>query len=1092
MSLLPGGTHINRYRIKGILTCRTPLHIGCGEATKDVDSLAHTDIDGMPIIPGSALRGVVRRTLAGMTMHPGDVTALLGTTEGSGKVKFEDSTRLPIVGETLLGEDVPPYWNRNRGTYRPTSVCIDPLTGAAKARLLYSMEVVPAGAKFKVVLCGWNLLDSEVAMLLAGLEAFNEPSGGVTLGAHAGRGYGRMSWSPEGVYLVGVRSKDGSFAEKARQDVWRRHLSSGALAKIDGDPVELDELPRLEQRATPPAAGAVAIPFTLTLDSGLAVRGGEKGDGDDHPTAPPFKMLTAASPRHRGEGFHLFVPGEPIEDGCPTVEVAALAMQVILGPDGQPRSQFQIPGSSLRGTARGYLARAWQDAGGKSDAIDDLFGTADKAGRIEFENGVPLQPRQVACHHEDHVESGGPGVPTRVRERGPVDRTTGAAKDGGLHHFLSVEKGTKFSGKILIHQATPADIAMLRVWKEALNAHLLSLGGVGAAGFGLASVEIDGTKIIGLGTQDPRSDLKKEVDGLCAMPAQATVPALPAATTPVVPAAALPPDPWAREPGQHPHAMSPYDFVPFAHTVDSNLRSYTPPILKTIADWEKVGQAADAQAELVSGTISVDLRALQPVHIVGRHHPEGNGMPATYSFHAEAGGAVIPGASLRGMLRAFIEARWNCWVSSYTSNRKWHTDQYGRAPAPTGNPYMRELDERYVGFNTDTEWVDYSRGRRKPPIDQAIPNSFLPPKPSRDGWDNRKVDLATFLFGAVLQERASPQASSDELLDSALRGRVRIEDATLATGQLDSEYWIPDLPGEAFLGGPKPKKSSMFYFRPGRVVRRNVRGHEMAQFIAGDFRGRKFYFHQDWRACVDSYMDPNSPSNFWAQGDHRPIKRWLECVKPDERTCFKLHFDRIPRDCVALLVTALENPGTNIKHKLGYAKPFGFGSIELKVTNLAYFAHKCENNALLRLKVTPDDLATSRQTASKPMAFGWACDAAASAQADAWLRYLLTYPPAGGNVLFAYPGYRQGEDDVGIAGFAKPSQRRILDAARLPVPAVGRPATIADAKAYWDAGAKVTLDLGLYQRRSFFFGDVCRRAERPGETLTQEIHKEAK
>ena len=74
--VLKGDEFLNRYRIEGTLTTTSPLHIGTGEARTEslpedqsrpdeehhVDEIAR-DWRGLPYLPGSALRGVLRHYL---------------------------------------------------------------------------------------------------------------------------------------------------------------------------------------------------------------------------------------------------------------------------------------------------------------------------------------------------------------------------------------------------------------------------------------------------------------------------------------------------------------------------------------------------------------------------------------------------------------------------------------------------------------------------------------------------------------------------------------------------------------------------------------------------------------------------------------------------------------------------------------------------------------------------------------------------------------------------------------------------------------------------------------------------------------------
>lgn len=243
-----GGDLVNLYRIDGTLTTDSPLHIGTGASRDDltawekmkekgeagdkppqIDEIER-DANGLPLIPGSALRGVVRHYL--LSMFRGFSTAkiaieedyekatfkemnqdqqkdymrsaslleqLFGTPFCESKVEFWDSPlAAKVSGKALSAKG----WEENRQSYVVRSVAIDPETGAAARNKLYSFDVAPAGLTFSVTIVGRNLSDRELGMLLTGLEGFNNPIYPLTLGAMAGRGFGRMHWSCDNIYKL--------------------------------------------------------------------------------------------------------------------------------------------------------------------------------------------------------------------------------------------------------------------------------------------------------------------------------------------------------------------------------------------------------------------------------------------------------------------------------------------------------------------------------------------------------------------------------------------------------------------------------------------------------------------------------------------------------------------------------------------------------------------------------------------------------------------------------------------------------------------------------------------------------------------------
>lgn len=230
---LKGEGFRNRYRITGTLTTLSPLHVGTGSqelGEKAFESKVMKDFDGRPIIPGSALRGVMRHwllsILAGVdgawakdrnyedkTLVDLDQKAqlakvkdefswlelLFGTPFHAGKIELWDAsciTEEMAPKESLLG------WDRKALTYVDTSVAIDPTTGTALEHLLYTSEVVAPGVKFSFNLVGQNLSDEELGLILLALQGFNSSIYPIQVGARTGRGYGRVQFTPGPIHRL--------------------------------------------------------------------------------------------------------------------------------------------------------------------------------------------------------------------------------------------------------------------------------------------------------------------------------------------------------------------------------------------------------------------------------------------------------------------------------------------------------------------------------------------------------------------------------------------------------------------------------------------------------------------------------------------------------------------------------------------------------------------------------------------------------------------------------------------------------------------------------------------------------------------------
>jgi len=239
-----------RIRLEGTLIATSPTHIGTGE-TRPVDrkkksteedatqestdiSMIARDCSGSPYVPGSALRGVVRNYLLQIFRNLSEKIArdfdfepvladakaankkqdevyqeqydkasllekVFGTALWAGKAEFWDAPATgKIDGECFKDKD----WDQDRQCYLVRSVAIDPFTGAAEAHKLYTFEVAPAGLSYKVNIVGQKLDDTELGMLLFGLNGFNSCIYPLTIGAMSGRGLGQMTFRLDKLYVL--------------------------------------------------------------------------------------------------------------------------------------------------------------------------------------------------------------------------------------------------------------------------------------------------------------------------------------------------------------------------------------------------------------------------------------------------------------------------------------------------------------------------------------------------------------------------------------------------------------------------------------------------------------------------------------------------------------------------------------------------------------------------------------------------------------------------------------------------------------------------------------------------------------------------
>ncbi|NTU50035.1 MAG: hypothetical protein HGA87_03950, partial [Desulfobulbaceae bacterium] len=227
------------------------------------------------------------------------------------------------------------------------------------------------------------------------------------------------------------------------------------------------------------------------------------------------------------------------------------------------------------------------------------------------------------------------------------------------------------------------------------------------------------------------------------------------------------------------HKPNPFDFVPF---VESGPNLYP---IKDFVESDK----------LLTGFITVRIKALTPVHIVGDQEAKDstptdpcekaqgkrNYKITKSSFFRRKGTAFIPSSTIRGCLRSFIEAATNGWVSQFTPI------------------YEQEGRKRKYGFKVDGTVQVPNPDLFDPNIPSALNEKYILPREISDA-----IDVSSFLFGYTPEN------------GTARKGCVVIEDASLADDSLDRDasYTVPDIIDQALMGCPHPSASSWCYQYP--------------------------------------------------------------------------------------------------------------------------------------------------------------------------------------------------------------------------------------------------------------------------------------
>ncbi len=332
------------------------------------------------------------------------------------------------------------------------------------------------------------------------------------------------------------------------------------------------------------------------------------------------------------------------------------------------------------------------------------------------------------------------------------------------------------------------------------------------------------------------------------------------------------------------HNMNPFDFVPFA---DED------PILKTMDEW------LDYDDNLLTGYMDVQIQALSPVHICGHQKVNSKGEKIEKSyFYKNNGLNQIPGTSISGLLRSFIEAITNGWVSQVSPY------------------YKKEKKKHAIGFQVVNSIKELKLNNDIVSVDSSIPYS-LPEKITFPEKIER-FDIASFLFGAISGTNGS-----------TFRGRIAIEDANIASNNIEfnnDSYLLPDINNSAFMGGAHPSASSWWYQKAYKIQK-----DWLPKFIGSGYRGRKFYFHQDHKKCTSWYGN----SNNWPKDLERPLYFYsIECLKAGAQSLpFRIYFSDIPKSILDFFVFSLI-PGKRLRHKIGNGKSYGYGSIEFSINTI--------------------------------------------------------------------------------------------------------------------------------------------------------------
>ncbi len=182
------------------------------------------------------------------------------------------------------------------------------------------------------------------------------------------------------------------------------------------------------------------------------------------------------------------------------------------------------------------------------------------------------------------------------------------------------------------------------------------------------------------------------------------------------------------------------------------------------------------------------------------------------------------------------------------------------------------------------------------------------------------------------------QAEDGEVIDSKKRvayaGRVRFSHATLLQGS----GTLPATP-LAILSSPKPTTIRFYLKSKDGNIPEKWTGESVNQGYDGDnfLRGRKFYRHHQ-KVSEGSYYRAGGRCD----DQNRTVR---DALMPGARFTFTVCFENLASLELGALLWALEMDNKCF-HRLGYAKPLGFGSVKVKIDELAVLSPEIRYSSL--------------------------------------------------------------------------------------------------------------------------------------------------
>lgn len=285
--------------------------------------------------------------------------------------------------------------------------------------------------------------------------------------------------------------------------------------------------------------------------------------------------------------------------------------------------------------------------------------------------------------------------------------------------------------------------------------------------------------------------------------------------------------------------MNPYDFVP--------LDTEHPPQRRQPV-WHNVLAPNNAHPDtLYSGYLYLYIRAETPLFIRDANSPVQDPEYPGEHIRNKAREQIIPGTSLKGLLRTVVETLCSGCMTVFHTPR-----EYTQNPVPPGFAYCQH---------------------------------------------NTSLCIACRLFGMM----QAGQRNAEVFL-----GKVNVGDALVYEDSL--RFYAPIY--TAVLDTPKPRHRAFYLDKQGRYI-----------------SGRKFYFHHAGEPSTEKRLIEirNRP------GEYR--NQYIEPLDVGTEFSARIDFTNLEADEFAALMLAIAlRP--DMRHKIGYGKPIGLGSIRLDAIEL--------------------------------------------------------------------------------------------------------------------------------------------------------------